>query len=289
VVCGVAGIVIAEFTFHPIRRQLKPEVAQHPERYFASATSEEVAITAPDGAVLRGWYAEPRSPNGNAVLLLHGLSDNRLGMAGFSGFLLRSGYAVLLPDSRAHGESGGRIATFGLLERGDVQEWVSWVQKRAHPRCIYGLGESMGAAIMLQSLAVEPRFCAVVVESPFATFQEAAQERIGRYAGMGPHWFGQTVGRPIIWSAELYGRLRYGVNLISANPLEAVDASSTPVLLIHGDHDTNLLPRNSESMWRAAPDHTELWLVPGAEHTGAYGIRPEEFERRVLGWFEQHR
>jgi hypothetical protein len=36
---------------------------------------------------------------------------------------------------------------------------------RQHSKCIFGIGESMGAAVLLQSVEKERRFCAVVAES----------------------------------------------------------------------------------------------------------------------------
>jgi hypothetical protein len=42
---------------------------------------------------------------------------------------LAHGYIVLAPDSRAHGESGGDIATYGLLEWDDAHRWVSWLME----------------------------------------------------------------------------------------------------------------------------------------------------------------
>jgi hypothetical protein len=30
-----------------------------------------------------------------------------------------------------------------------------------------------------------------------------------------------------------------------------------------------------------------LWEVPGADHCGAQGAGPAEFEHRVIAWFEQ--
>lgn len=287
-VCAAAGMVITELTFHPLRRALPEQVAAHPESYFTNSATREVQLAASDQAVMSGWYVKPRNDNGSVVVMLHGLSDNRLGVAGYGGIFTAAGYRLLLPDSRAHGESGGRIATFGLLESDDVHRWVDWLYANDAPRCVYGFGESMGAAIILQSAAREPRFCAIVAESTFATFHEAAYERIGEYFGMGPHWFGRTLGRPIIWAASLYSRLRYGRDLMKANPLEAMRRSRVPVLLIHGASDSNLLAVNSEQIARAAPDHVQLWLVAGAEHTGAYATQPEEFEKRVVGWFAAH-
>ena len=40
----------------------------------------DVQIEAFDGAPLLAWYIQPQHNNGDAVILLHGLGDNRLGM-----------------------------------------------------------------------------------------------------------------------------------------------------------------------------------------------------------------
>jgi alpha-beta hydrolase superfamily lysophospholipase len=288
--CLVLGILIAELTFHPARLEMPAEVATHPERSFTpSNRTEEVTITAEDRIPLKAWYVRPQSENGNAVILIHGISDNRLGTVSMAPLFLREGYRVILPDSRAHGESGGPIATFGLKEAADVHAWVSWLfEQEDVPRCVFGLGGSMGAAILLQALAKESRFCAVVVESPFATFREAAYEHLGEYVGLGPHWFGRSLGRPIISVGIIYGRLRYGENLMNANPIQTLAATDVPVLLIHGESDTNLLPVNSVLLHNAALSHSELWLVPRAQHTGAYATQPQQFETRVLNWFRDH-
>jgi fermentation-respiration switch protein FrsA (DUF1100 family) len=78
------------------------------------------------------------------------------------------------------------------------------------------------------------------------------------------------------------------VNLGQASPVDALRQSTTPVLLIHGTADTNIPPAHSELLARARPANTDLWLVPGAIHTQAHAAQPEEYERRVLEWFEQH-
>jgi hypothetical protein len=67
----------------------------------------DAAISARDGATLRAWIMQPRNSNGNAVILLHGLSDNRLGMMDYADMFLGDGFNILMPDARAHGASGG--------------------------------------------------------------------------------------------------------------------------------------------------------------------------------------
>ena len=251
------------------------------------ADLQSVSLSAADGAVLKAWYVHPHDYNGSAVILLHGITDNREGVAGYGQLLLEHGYAVMLPDARRHGESGGELATYGLKEADDIHRWVSWVYAHDPPQCIYGFGESYGAALMLQSLAVENRFCAIAVESPFSSAREMSYERVSRPLHLQP-WFGRTLGRPAIWSASLYARLRYGIDLLQPSPLEAVTHSKVPVLLIHGEADRSISPRHSQLIANAAPEHVQLWLVPHAGHTMAWTVAHREFESRLLGWFAQH-
>jgi uncharacterized protein len=284
----LAGIVIADISLKLPRLPLrhKQAIAAIVRTDF-HAELQDVTITAADGVALKGWFVHPRNYNGNAVILLHGITDNREGVAGYGHLLLEHGYAVLLPDARRHGESGGDLATYGVKEVEDVHRWVSWIYAHDPPQCIYGFGESYGAALMLQSLAIENRFCAVTVESPFSTAREMSYERVSGSLHLGS-WFGLTLGRPAIWSAVLYARLRYGIDMLQPSPLDAVKHSTVPVLLIHGDEDRNIAPHHSQLIAAAAPGHVDLWLVPHAGHTMAWSAAHSEFESRLLSWFSSH-
>jgi uncharacterized protein len=284
----LAGIVIAEASLklprHLLRHRAAAAALAH-DRFHAAL--QEISIRAADGAPLKGWYIHPQAFNGNAVILLHGITDNREGVAGYGRLFLEQGYAVLLPDARAHGESGGELATYGVKESDDIHRWISWLYEHDPPHCVYGFGESYGAALILQSLAAEPRYCAVAAESPFSTAREMSYERVSGPLHLKP-WFGRTLGRPVIWSAVIYARLRYGLDLLQPNPLRAVSHSHVPCLLIHGEEDATIAPYHSQIIAGAAPDHVELWLVPHAGHTMAWRAAHGEFESRLLTWFASH-
>jgi hypothetical protein len=206
-------------------------------------------------------------------------------MTGYAQILLAHGYTVLLPDSRAHGVSGGSLATFGFLEQDDIHQWVDFLSAEVHPECVYGMGESMGAAMLLQSLPRESRFCAVVAESPFATFREIAYDRMGQPFHLGP-WVGRSVLRPVVEIAFLRAHWKYGLRMGEISPEDAVAKSHVPVLLIHGQIDGNIPVRHSRAIHAMAP-RTVLWEVPGADHCGALSSARHEFESRVLAWFER--
>ena len=282
------GMILAELQLHPWRRPLShTEQAANFVRTHYGTELQNIEITAPDGTTLNAWYVRPQKANGRDILMLHGVTDNREGVAGFAPTFLDRGYSVLLPDSRAHGESGGTLATYGLRESGDIHRWVAWLYARQNSKCVYGFGESMGAALVLQSLSQEDRFCAVVAESPFSSFRAVGYERAAFYL-RAPSWVGRTVLRLPVEAGMAYAKWRYGLDFDSDSPAEAVGHSTTPILLIHGTDDINILPHHSDLIAARSPTHATLWRVPGAIHCGASAVQPEMFWTKVLSWFDTH-
>lgn len=283
--CAVGGVYLADGTLHPPRRPLTDDQASAMQlsTQALGATMEDIAIATSDGVTLRAWKIRPHPSNGDDVLLLHGLGDNRIGVTGYARLFASHGFTVLLPDARAHGTSGGELATYGLLERNDIRDWLNLLENQDHPHCVYGFGESMGAAQLLQSLETRPNLCAVAAESPFATFREIAYDRMGQPFHLGP-WFGCTVLRPLVEIAFLRARWKYGLKMQQVSPEDSVATTDIPVLLIHGQADSNIPVRHSRRI-RARNPNANLWEVPGAEHCGAIAAAPQEFEQRLLIWF----
>jgi hypothetical protein len=125
----LVGIGLGWMAMHPFRHP----ISQGEERNARAAAQRQgvefrdAEITTADGSILRAWFMRPPSANGNVVILLHGVSDNRMGVYGYGQWLLQNHYMVLLPDARAHGSSGGEIASYGIKESDDVHRWVEWV------------------------------------------------------------------------------------------------------------------------------------------------------------------
>jgi pimeloyl-ACP methyl ester carboxylesterase len=284
----VAGVFMAETTLHPGRNVLSSngELATGEMAHHHDSILSAVAIPAQDGVTLRAWSIRPHHGNGNAVILLHGLGDNRFGMTGYAELLLNRGFSVFLPDARAHGASGGDLATFGLLETEDIHRWLDWLEQNDHPGCIYGLGESMGAAQLLQSLRSETRFCAIAAESPFASFREIGYDRLGQSFHTGP-WLGRTVLRPILEFAFVYAKWKYKLDFEQVSPEEVVAFTNVPVFLIHGQSDSNIPIRHSRLIAARNPT-VVLWEVPDTDHCGAVDTHPAEFNEKLIRWFDSH-
>jgi pimeloyl-ACP methyl ester carboxylesterase len=123
----------------------------------------------------------------------------------------------------------------------------------------------------------------VVAESPFATFREIAYDRMGQPFHTGP-WLGRTFFRPLVEFALLRARCKYGLEMKEISPEDSIARSHIPVLLIHGEADSNIPVRHSR-MIHAYDPQTVLWEVPNADHCGAVNVAPAEFEQKVLQWF----
>jgi len=282
-----AGKLLCDATLRPARKRLTLNDWNFARSMAARkhANLEEVSLVASDGITLRAWLIVPASTNGSVVILLHGLSDNRTGMIGYAELLLKHGYRVLLPDSRAHGESDGSLATYGLMERNDIRDWFGWLQKEIRPTCIDGFGESMGAAQVLQAAATEPDFCAIAAESAFSSFREIAYDRVGQFFHTGP-WLGRSLFRPIVEAAFWWGRREYHLDLQQVSPQSAAVQSKVPILLIHGTADNNI-PFRHAGLIAAQNKHVSIWAVSGAGHCGAASV-DRDFEPRLVQWLTDH-
>jgi uncharacterized protein len=284
--CFALAFVLGEFALHPAKVPINKQPAARTMASRFGAVLQDVSITSADGTRLQGWFAHPKPYNDDAVILFHGIGDNRQGMMGLAELFLSNGYSVLLPDSRGQGASEG-LPTYGNIERNDIHRWFTWLSSREKPRCIFGMGESMGAAIMLQTLK-NTHFCAAVAEAPFANFREVGYIRVGQFLNTGS-WLGRIALRPAIELAFIYCRLKYNVSLSGISPEKSVIGNRVPILLIHGLADTNIPISQSERIFENCPDKISFWKVPNAGHCGALGAAGPEFEQRVLEWFSSHK
>jgi len=267
-----------------LRRALTADIVHNADAAFAQihATREDFSVHAQDGAQLRGWKVRGARPNGDWVLLFHGVADNRIGVLDHALVLLSAGYNVTMMDARVHGDSGGAMATYGWIERHDTQSIVDALEAEEHPRHLFALGESMGAGIALQSAAIESRIEAVVAEAPFANLREASYD----YAGLRRSpWLGKSLFAPFTWTMICRAEQIANLPAADVSPMKAVATRAFPVLLICDGNDVALPCRHTKMIFDAAIGRKEMWVVPDAYHTAALGYQPAEFRRRVLAFF----
>jgi uncharacterized protein len=237
------------------------------------APHENVSFRTADGLRLRGWYVP--SKNGAAVISFPG----RKGTQDPARILARHGYGVLLFDRRGEGESEGDPNGWGWEGHRDVAAAVRFLQGRpdVEDDRIGGIGLSVGGEMMLESAARTPGLKAVVSEG---AGERSVRENLDMTGG------GKWLQIP---SAAA---LTAGTALFSDNPPPASlkelvgRIAPTPVLFIYGEHGQDGERNLNPTYYRSAGEPKEIWEVPGSGHVGGIDARPTEYERRVIGFFD---
>jgi fermentation-respiration switch protein FrsA (DUF1100 family) len=247
-------------------------------------SAEEVSFSsAEDNVRISGWFFAARdSQPGPAVVLCHGIWTGRRECLPLALRFRAAGYNVLCFDFRAHGNSDGRFTSVGGLETNDVIGSVQYLKLRPEvdPTRIGVIGFSMGAAATIQAAARCPDIAAVVADSAYASFIDAAK-----------YSFHVVTRVPHFPMAPLALHWAKWIVHVDANQLRPVDVigriSPRPIMLTHGVLDEIVPVRHVHTLFQAAEEPKELWVVPDAHHVGARDIDPDLYFQRVESFLKR--
>ena len=110
----------------------------------------------------------------------------------------------------------------------------------------------------------------------------------GAGSGAGPNLFfksepGRLLAPLLLWQLEA----RLGVPLESVAPIRGIRNIEAPLLLIAGERDRHSTIDQSRTLFGAAPEPKELWVVPGGTHQDLHRFVPREYEQRVLDFLNR--
>lgn len=225
-----------------------------------------------------GWMVSG-NPGDGVVVLLHGVRGDRREMIGRARFLHRLGYAVLLIDLPAHGESVAARITYGSNESAGVKAALDYLSREFPDERIGVIGVSLGAAsLVLSEPASAPS--AVVLESMFPTITEAVWDRL--QAHLGP--FAQPVAPLMLWQLPL----RLGVWPEQLRPIARLPSLRSPVLIASGSVDRHTTLAETTRLYDAARGPKELWIVDGAAHVDLHAFDPAAYESKVSAFLARY-
>ncbi len=267
--------------FERMTRQGHPEIfekIQSGKAYMAALPFEPAELTSFDGLKLRARYFKNPNRSGTTIVLSHGYKSYPEYDLGYICRLYwERGCDLLVPWSRAHMESEGRLITLGASEKQDLCDWCAWLDARVAPsEKIVLAGMSMGSTVSLLAAAedeIQSRICGVIADCGFISVRREISD-ILKVVGF-PKF-------PILYSGGLVTRLRLGIGLDEFSTVDAVKKLRLPVLFIHGEADTFVLPDSSEKNFAAcASKNKRLVTVPGAQHCFAYHTDEEKVSRCI--------
>ena len=92
-----------------------------------------------------------------------------------------------------------------------------------------------------------------------------------------------------MWLADYFLLWCAGNRFRQVEPLRDIgDISPRPVLIIHGEKDSIVNPRDAVQLYRAAREPKEVCLVPDADHCGAYFADRKAYVAKVNDFFDLH-
>lgn len=282
-VIGLAGLMVVsrsqahELVTHP--RSARAQIDETPADY--GLEYQDVVVTTADGLQLVAWYVPTH--NGAAIMAQHGYKGDRRGLLEEAEMLASHGYGVLLTTVRAHDRSEGEVISFGYLEMQDLEAWYQYLVARPEvdPQRIGILGNSLGGSLVIQYAAQNPEIRAVVAHSAFSSLDDTVATSVEAFTGLPPFPFAPAI---VFWAEQAVGFDSAGISAKSW----IGEISPRPVLLLHGGADTVISAESGELLYQAAGEPKEFWFEPELGHTDFDTDMPAEFERRVVGFFDQY-
>jgi acylglycerol lipase len=272
---------------------------------------EQDAAVMEDGAQLplRAWL--PTESPRASILAVHGLNDYSGGFEATGAFLAARGFAVYAFDQRGFGRNSETGIWAGGGRMADDAVQVATLLRARHPGVpLYGLGESMGGAVLLHALQRHPSgwIDAVVLSAP-AIWGRNEMRRYQRlplnvlaHSMRGLKFSGRMLGRrpsddpdTLRWLREdqhVIQRTRVDVlwgvaDLMDAVTLEPV-SPGMPVLVLYGAHDEIVPPQPMCTWLRTlkAPEW-QAALYPSGWHLLTRDLDAARKLADLAAWFEQ--
>lgn len=232
---------------------------------------ETISFTSEDGNTLYGWYIPSGSKT--AVILLHGHDGDRTQMLSRADMLARNGYGVLLYDLRGHGESVSKSRSLGWEDVVDVEAAVAYLQQRddVDPSKIGLVGFSLGGQIALRAAQLAG-IQAVAADGPgFANAKDFPP----------PHSVSDYLRNLDGWLWLQAFEYQSGLTPPTAVVDQIANISPKPILLIGVGDEVPL----AEVYYEAASEPKTLWEIPEAAHGQGPFVRPQEYEERLITFF----
>ena len=236
-----------------------------------------------DGLRLHAQFVAHENAKGT-VLLMHGYRSSYV--LDFSCALEsyhQKGYNLLICDQRAHNQSQGRVITFGVKERKDVQIWADLLAERlgeTDPVFLCGLSMGASSVLMAADLPFKANVRGIIADcgftSPRAIFTHVAKNRMHMPA---------KIAIPLLgWLCKTF--CKFDIDGCSAP--EALAKTHLPVVFVHGKADTFVPPQMSQENYAACKGEKHLLLVEDAAHGMAYLKDPEGYEKLVGEFLEKY-
>jgi len=246
-------------------------------------TYEKVKFKSTDGLTLTGWFVPADSASEFTIVIQHGLGSNAGDMLSNTACLRNGGkWNLFYYNFRGHGDSQGQRTSLGPLELRDMESALRWLQdhKSQETRRLAVYGHSLGAAVAIVGASRHPEIEGVVAESPFAFISNTVRHFAWTFYRI-PYF-------PFVPLSLFFTSLRLRMPIGDFAPAQSIGKiSPRPVFLIAAEKDRRMPMSDAKILWEKARDPKEQWIAPDAGHGEPWIMYREEYEKRLVRFFEK--
>lgn len=246
---------------------------------------EDVEIIGDDNNKLQGWMIHSSSPKESpTVILIHGWNHTRASMISHINLFINNGYNVFAYDQRCHGASDVARMGFGETEGKDFKKVLDYLVTRDDIDVdkLVALGISLGGASIMYASPFEGKLKGIIWEGPWA-FDECMT------GYMAENRFGLILGVLIKSALALGAALWAGGKPNHGYPVKYIHKiSPTPILFIRGNNDLTVPDVCAKAIIDACPEPKETWFHNEGGHRKAIQYYPEEYQKRVISFFDKY-
>lgn len=241
---------------------------------------ENIVFHTKNKLAINAWYARPDSIAKGTVILFHGWLSNKSILLPEASEFLYDGYAVLLIDLRAHGNSEGKVTTIGIKESEEVKlAWDYIVAKGEKHIFLYGI--SMGAVAVCKAISdfsLNPS--GIIMEMPFESTQSIIQ---GKARAQG---FQSFVIKPFSFFVTFWMGVERSIAALQHKTANYVSKINCPVLLQWGVNDEYVLRNETDKIFKAiASKNKKLVVYENAGHESLLIKEPEKWRTEIEIFF----
>ena len=240
---------------------------------FNNLEKQEVYIDSKYNYKIHGFFF-PNNSSKKVIILCHGITCNLYSSVKYMDMFLKKDFAIFIYDHRNHGLSGGKNTSFGYYEKFDLKRCTDWLFDKLGENTIVGLhGESMGAGIALQNIAIDDRIDFCIEDCGYADAEELFSYRLKNDYNINNF--------VLIKLASKISKIRAGWNFKDVSPITNLSKVKIPIFFIHGENDEYVPTYMCKQMYLKANSYKDIYIAPKAGHAQSYWNNQDEYTKRI--------
>jgi len=224
--------------------------------WFHSQEKEDIFIKSYDGLKLHSIYVKSVAKTDKIIIMFHGYRSSYKDFACAFEYYSKLGFDMIVVDQRSHGQSEGKIISYGVKERYDVVSWVEYTKERfGNDIDIFIDGISMGSSTVMMASDIIKGVKGIIADCGYTSPKE-----IITCVAKSMH-VPKIFVHPVGLMARIFGGFDY-----SYSATDSLKNTDVPVIFVHGLSDDFVPSYMTEENYKACSSSKTMILVENAIH-----------------------